>query len=156
MRTFVFTDEQIETLRHERLRHPTLAVRQKLDVLWLKSQGIAQQEISRMTGMSRRTVQRYLDTFLVDGLQGLTTTRCARPQSRLLDYCGILEDHFLEHPPATVAQAQADIERLTGLKRGPTQVRAFLKKRSICVGAKSARSRPRPTRTPSGRSWIGS
>jgi hypothetical protein len=38
-----------------------------------------------------------------------------------------LEAHFRKNPPRTIAEAQAGIEELTGIKRSPTQVRAFLK-----------------------------
>ena len=37
-----------------------------------------------------------------------------------------MEDHFRKHPPRSAAQAADDIERLTGIRRGPTQVRGFL------------------------------
>ena len=37
-----------------------------------------------------------------------------------------LEDHFRKNPPRSAAQAADDIERLTGIRRGPTQVRKFL------------------------------
>lgn len=154
MRDFVFTDEAIDTLRHERLNHPLTTVRRKLDVLWLKSQQVAHVEIASMTGLSLRTVQRYLDEYRAGGLNRLTTTRWHRPTSALMDHREELEDHFLSHPPATVAQAQADIERLTGLKRGPTQVRQFLKKLSVSAGAKSARCLPKPIRTSSKRFWL--
>lgn len=36
--------------------------------------------------------------------------------------------YFLEHPPATVAEAAAKIEMLTGIKRSREQVRVFMKK----------------------------
>ena len=52
---------------------------------------------------------------------------CGQP-SGLAPHAATLEDHFRRHPPATVADAQATIERLTGVRRGPTQVRQFLKK----------------------------
>ena len=38
-----------------------------------------------------------------------------------------LEAEFREQPPHTVAEACARIEQLTGVRRGPTQVRAFLR-----------------------------
>ena len=151
MRAFVFTPEQIETLREQRLRHPALPVRQKFDVLWLKSQRVPHHEIARLAGVSLRTVQRYLDEFLRDGLGGAAAIRRHVPQSRLQEHRGVLEDHFLAHPPATIAEAQADIERLTGLRRGRTQVRLFLKKLSTCAGARSVRFPPRPTRNNNGR-----
>jgi hypothetical protein len=40
-----------------------------------------------------------------------------------------LEDHFLEHPPRSAREAQEATERLTGIRRGLSQVRAFLRKK---------------------------
>ena len=40
-----------------------------------------------------------------------------------------LEAYFLEHPPRSAREAQAAIEQLTGIRRGLSQVRAFLKKK---------------------------
>ncbi len=37
-----------------------------------------------------------------------------------------LEEYFAKHPPATVNEAASKIEELTGIRRGPTQVRRFL------------------------------
>ena len=39
----------------------------------------------------------------------------------------MLEADFREHPPATVAEAAARIQELTGIARKPTQVRQFMK-----------------------------
>jgi hypothetical protein len=64
----------------------------------------------------------------------------------LTDHQTSLEDYFLENPPRSTRAAQAAIEEQTGVRRGLTQVRAFLKKLSACAGARSAPSRPRPTR----------
>ena len=36
------------------------------------------------------------------------------------------EEAIEEHPPATVNEATAKIEEITGIRRGPTQVRGFL------------------------------
>ena len=49
-----------------------------------------------------------------------------------------LEAYFQANPPATIKEAQHEIETLTGIKRSETQVGEFLKKNFICVGAKSA------------------
>ena len=38
----------------------------------------------------------------------------------------MLEAYFREHPPATVAEAAAQIQARTGIARKPTQVRQFL------------------------------
>jgi len=39
-----------------------------------------------------------------------------------------LEAYFREHPPASVKQAMATIETLTGVRRSPERVRLFLKR----------------------------
>ncbi len=49
-----------------------------------------------------------------------------KPQSELATYRESLEAYFEDHPPATVNEAIAKIEELTGIQRGPTQVRKFL------------------------------
>ena len=48
--------------------------------------------------------------------------------SELLDQRASLEESFRRNPPHTVAEACQRIKDETGIERGPTQVRAFLKK----------------------------
>src|SRR5205823_5532870 len=43
------------------------------------------------------------------------------------EHAASLEEHFLEHPPRSAKHAQAVIEQRTGIRRGLTQVRRFLK-----------------------------
>src|SRR3954447_22156704 len=49
------------------------------------------------------------------------------PRSELADHREELEDYFGKNPPRSTGQAAADIERLTGIRRGQTQVRKFLR-----------------------------
>ena len=90
-------------------------------------------------------MQRYLDEYLAGGLERLRRLPWRCPTAALDGHRAALEDYFLENPPRTTREAQALIEQQTGVRRGLTQVRAFLKRLSTCVGAKSAPSRPRPT-----------
>ena len=39
-----------------------------------------------------------------------------------------LESYFQQNPPPSIAEAPAKIEEQTGIKRSPTQVRAFLQR----------------------------
>lgn len=145
MRTFTFSDNQLEQIRHERLRHPHPRVQQKRNVLWLKARGLTHDRIAELADTSLRTVQRVLTEFLEGGLDAVRTTRWEGKHAELDDHADTLEDHFVENPPRSTREAQAEIERLTGVKRGLTQVREFLKKRSTCAGGRSAPYRPRPT-----------
>jgi transposase len=147
MRAFTFSDADLAQIAHDRYHHPHPHVQEKMEVLWLKSRGVGHTEIARLTGLHRNTVQRYLGEYLAGGLAECRRLKWAGQPSDLHDHAATLEDYFVANPPRSTAEAQAAIARLTGVKRGPTQVRRFLKKRSACAGERSARSRPRPTRT---------
>ena len=80
----------------------------------------------------------YSFLYQAGGLAKLKELNLYRPTSELDTYITSLEEHFRNHPPATIKAAQHEIEQLTGIKRSETQVREFLKKNSITVAAKSA------------------
>ena len=145
MRPFTFTPEVLAAIRHDRYHHPHPRVQQKMEVLWLKSQGCTHEDIARLAGVSRRSVQRYLDEFADGGVDQLRLLPWKGQPNGLAAHQASLEDYFVEHPPRSACEAQAAIEQQTGVRRGLTQVRAFLKKLSACAGARSGPSRPRPT-----------
>jgi len=145
MRRFIFSAEDLDAIRHERYHHPHPRVQQKMEVLWLKSQGLTHQDIARLAGLSRRSVQRYLDEFADGGLSRIRRLPWKGQANELAAHHISLQDYFVAHPPRSTREAQAAIERETGIRRGLTQVRAFLKKLFACAGARSAPSRPRPT-----------
>src|SRR6476619_8054433 len=146
MRRFTFTPEDLAALRHERYHHPHPRVQQRMEVVWLKSQGLTHEEIARLAGVARRSVQRYLDDFAAGGVARLRRLAWPGKPNELAAHRDNLEDYFLEHPPRSAREAQHVIARQTGVRRGLTQVRAFLKKLSTSAGARSGRSRPRRTR----------
>lgn len=123
-----FTDEDIRTLRFERYHYPDPWVQMKFEVLWLKSQNYAHQTIAQLAGVSSRTVQRYLNEYLEGGLERLKQNNYTGTPSELHQHAETLKEYFTRHPPSTVAEARNVIEELTGLRRGLTQVRAFLKR----------------------------
>jgi transposase len=127
--TFTFSQEILETIRYQRFHHPHPRVQLKMEVLWLKSQLLTHDDIARLAGVSRRTVQRYLDEFAAGGLEQVCRISWPGTAAALDAHAGTLEDYFLENPPRSAREAQAAMERLTGVRRGLTQVRAFLKKK---------------------------
>jgi transposase len=146
MRRFTFTTEDLNAIRHERYHHPHPRVQQKMAVLWLKSQGCTHEAIAAFADVSRRSVQRYLDEFADGGLERIRRLPWKGKVNELAEHHASLEDYFLKNPPRSTREAQAAIQERTGVRRGLTQVRAFLKKLSVWAGARSGPSRPRPTR----------
>src|SRR4051794_30833026 len=129
MRTFTFTAEDLRDLAHDRYHHSDPRVQRKREVLWLKSHELSHDDIAAYADVSRRTVQRYLDEYLEGGLPRLRRRPGNHPQSLLVEHQDSLEEYFLKHPPRSVKQARAIIEQHTGVRRGLSQVRHFLKDR---------------------------
>jgi transposase len=129
MRAINFTADDRRALAHYRFHHPDPRVQRKVEVLWLKSHGLDHARIAAHADVSRRTVQRHLDEYLEGGLQRLCRRRGYRPRAALLEHEVSLEEYFEAHPVRSVKQARAVIEQRTGIRRGLTQVRHFLKDR---------------------------
>jgi hypothetical protein len=107
-----------------------------MEVLWLKSQGLTHADIARLAGVAPRSVQRYLDDFEHGGLDRVRRLNWPGKACALDAHRPSLEAYFLEHPPRSAREAQAAIEELTGVRRGLSQVRAFLKKKLAWAGAR--------------------
>jgi transposase len=129
MRAFIFSEEVLAEIRHERYHHPHPRVQRKMEVLWLKSQGLTHADIANLADVSPRSVQRYLDEFAEGGLERIRLLGWKGKHNELAEHQHSLEDYFLEHPPRSAREAQDAIESRTGIRRGLSQVRAFLKKK---------------------------
>jgi transposase len=128
MTRLTFTDEEQQTLHKERYDHPHPRVQQRMEVLWLISQGLVYTEAARLAGVSEATVDRYVALYRQGGLEALREFNWGTATSELQDHRDSLEESFRRNPPHTVAEACQRIKDETGIERKPTQVRAFLKK----------------------------
>ena len=126
--TLTFTADDRRALAAERYEHPDPRVQQRMEVLWLISQGETQARAGQLAGVSKATVARYVAVFRKDAVAGLRTFHWVKPTSVLEAHRPTLEAEFRERPPHTIAEAADRIETLTGVRRKETQVRVFLKK----------------------------
>jgi transposase len=121
------TETQKQALYYERFNHPHPRVQLKMEVLWLKSQGLPHQQICQLAGISENTLRSYCRDYQDGGIEKLKEINFYRPKSELEAHRSTLEEYFRAHPPATIAEAIEQIEQLTAIRRSPTQVRVFLK-----------------------------
>jgi transposase len=98
-----------------------------MEVLWLLSQGEALNRAAELAGVSRTTAWRFVRAFRAGGIARLSKWEWDSPGSELAAHGESLEAEFRARPPHTAAEAAARIEALTGVRRGPTQVREFLR-----------------------------
>jgi transposase len=122
-----FSTAEQEALQYWRFHHPHPRVQRKLEALYLTSQGVSTAEVCRLCAIAPSTYARYRRAYRSGGIAKLQEVRGARRPSELTDYRVLLAAEFRQRPPASVAEAAQRIAQLTGLKRGLTQVRQFLK-----------------------------
>jgi transposase len=127
MRQICFSTEDLQAIAYERYHYPHPHVQRKMEVLWLKSRRLPHRQIATLAGVSLRTVQRYLDEYLLGGLPRIRRCNWRGPQTVLLQHERSLEEYFWDHPPRNTQEAAKVILEQTGVRRGVTQVRAFLK-----------------------------
>jgi transposase len=85
--------------------------------------------------------------FREGGLDRLRQWNANRPESAMAAYRELIRESFEKQSVHTIAESCERIFQLTGLRRGPSQVRKFLKE----MGLKSLRVRPIPV--PPKKTW---
>lgn len=128
MLSIQFTEEDRQSLNHERFHYPDPRVQRKMEVLWLVSQGLSRPEVARLAGVSVKTVRRYIKRYKRGGIESLKQSLYRGRSSELDPHVETLKEYFAKNPPSTVKEAQAAIKTLTGIRREASQVRAFLKR----------------------------
>lgn len=122
------SDQDLETIKHERFNHPIPRVQRRMEVLWLKSQGLSHQQICKLSGVCDKAVTKYLRLYRNGGLDSVKKVNFYRPKSELENHSDSIEQYFRDNPVASLSDAAAKIEELTGIRRSRTQVCVFLKK----------------------------
>jgi transposase len=152
-----FTKEDLNVFQHERFHHPHPHVMRKMEVLLLKASGIDSKTICRIAGVCPKTVCTYINDFNSGGIEKVRELNFYRPKSELKNHSSSIEDYLQKHPPSSVSQASAMIETLTGIKRGVTQTRNYLKSLGFSfrkAGAVPSKAGTEGKKTNSGNFWI--
>lgn len=127
MRSFQFSEEELQTIARERFQHPDPLVQRRMEILWLKAHGETHTRIAVLASVGRATVQRVLDLYWDGGLDAARNLNWHQPTSALETHRQTIEASFQEQPPHTVGEACDRIFQLTGVRRKETQVRRFLR-----------------------------
>jgi transposase len=121
-----FSEADIGALRYWRFHHPDPRIHVRMEALYWRSQRVAARDIPRLCGISTASCHRSLKASGTGGIEPLQHLEPRRPRRALHRHRATIEAEFRQPPPATVAEAAARIEALTGIARKPTQVRQVL------------------------------
>jgi len=130
------TQEILKEIHYHRYNHPAPLVQRRMEALWLKGHDLPHAQIAELVGVTENTIRDYFELYQKGGLEKLKELNYYIPSSKLNAHVISLEAHFRDNPPASVKEAQSEIETITGVKRSETQVAEFLKKNFISVAEK--------------------
>ncbi len=125
--------EDLVIINRERFYHPQPHVMVRVHVPALHAKGENATRIAELLGLDRKTAQTRLQTYEKYGLDGIYRYDKHVPTSEPEGFSKLIEDELAKNPPRSSAEAGAKIAEWTGIKRSPTQVRAFLKKKKSGV-----------------------
>jgi len=102
-----FPEQDLSRIKKLRYDHPHPRVRKRMDVLWLKSQGLPHEAICRLTDICGNTLRKVLRRYQCGGLESVMALNFYAPTSELEQHRARLQAHFRQHPPATIKEAMA-------------------------------------------------
>src|SRR5678815_2673607 len=89
-----YSREAVEALRYWRFHHPHPLVQLKMEVVLLRSQGVLNEQIQHICGISKATLYRYLHEYQEGGVERLKELHWHRQESALVHQRTTLEEHF--------------------------------------------------------------
>ena len=101
--------------------------------LILMAFGVSNSEINRKLGICFPTLRKYKSAFESGEIDQLFEFKGNRTQSELNYFEDEILKEFDKNPPKTLRDAQAKIQKITGLNRSLNRVRVWLKKRAYEV-----------------------
>jgi transposase len=128
-----FGEEIVQILDYERYHYPHPQIQKRMEAIYLKSRGLSHSEICRLCQITEKTLSTWLKMYRDSGLEGLKVLNYKGRPSELNSHISSLEEYFKEHPPRTSSEAQSKIAELTGIQRGPTQTKEFLKRMGLSL-----------------------
>jgi transposase len=89
--------------------------------------------IAKSLCISEKSVIKYITNYTEKGILGITQENPYRPKSILENYSEDIVECLANQPCATINECVERIESVTGIRRSPTQVATFIKKKNLNI-----------------------
>jgi transposase len=122
------TENEVQIVNRERFQYPCPIVQKRFHALYLKNKNYRHEMIADILDIHPNSVTNYLKMYQNGGLEQVKQVNYGTNTSQLESYRSSLEEEFRQHPPHSTNQAIQRIEDLTGIRRSPTRVKAWMKR----------------------------
>jgi len=125
--------DDLSAIKQDRFYHPQPYIMMRMHTLYLHHVGENAERIAELLDRNPKTIRACLKTYRDGGLQSVYQYAKHKHESDLESHGTLIEEDLAKSPPHSSQEAGARIEKLTGIKRSPTQIRTFLKKKGLSV-----------------------
>lgn len=123
----IISEADYEHARYYKKYGSSPLIRQRMHVLYLRAKGLRPGPCAEVADVHPNSVTRWTKAYMERGRAGLLAVERYRPSSDLVNYADKIKADFDKDPPRCASEARKRIKQLTGLERGMTQVRKFVK-----------------------------
>jgi transposase len=121
------TDQDRKQLKTTQANHPHHILRRRALIILLKDENIPHHKIASITNVCDNTVTHCLEAYQQGGIDLLMTINFRKPESQLKSFDVEIKKYFEKNPPISIAQACAEIKKLTNVSIKNTQMRTYVK-----------------------------
>jgi hypothetical protein len=152
---FLRTPDDRAQVEHRRSHHPDPHGQQRCWLLGLLTHDRAHAQAERLAGVARTTAGRWRHTDPTAGGSARRTGAAPERTAAVLPHAPTRAEDVRPHPPPTVAEAAARLAQHTGVRRGRTPGRLFLRqplgwrwRRAAAGPGPPKQTRAAPSQTP--------
>lgn len=129
MLTLQISEAEIALLNYERFSYPCLIVQKRLHAVYFKStQRLTNEQVGNLCNLHPRTVSSWVHRYKNAGITALYEVNYGTNTSELSKHRTSIIDFLTANPAASLKEAKAKIQTLTGIERSLNQIGVFLKK----------------------------
>jgi transposase len=132
MRTINLSTSETDKLNYERYHYPDPIVQKRCHAVYLKKAfSKSNKEIALIVDASRNSVSNWVNIYGRGGFDQLCKVGYGTNTSKLDNHSTSILESFRIAPPMNAAEASSRIKALTGIERGITQVKKFMKRQGF-------------------------
>jgi transposase len=128
MHTVHPSPEQQAALQHMRFRHPCPAVQRRAEAILLAASDLPYGLIASVLGLHPNSVTAFVVMYKEGGLERLERWREGDADAEVGDFDRRAREYWDQNPPASIREAAAHLEKITGVRRGLSTVRGYVKR----------------------------
>ena len=123
------SDAEIRQLNYERYHYPCPQVQKRIHAVFIKATvKMSNKAIGHIVCLNLNAVGDWIHAYQEGGFDALCQYNYGTNKSDLETHSESVLKSFAEKPPMTSCEAKSRIEKMTGISRSPSQVRAFMKR----------------------------